>query len=229
MLQDDDSSLLIQQDTEDLKKKRIKDLYSIYIDVEKTLDETIGFIHSLKASKHVDFNDVLELAERIAPTAFAPVGWNEGLPLLNAFAPAPQAEQMRIGKLSMFNLSKEAVVKQTFSKGDNEILSEEEQTRAIVINRVKGLKDRLKEKKQQKQVSAMEVDTGFQLPSTLQPSDRMDDQTAEMRMSSPGGRSVGSEHSAAPVVSRKVNIAFGFGVESESEEEENGSDEDEEE
>jgi hypothetical protein len=228
MMQNVDSELLIQEDTEDQKKKRIKDLYSIYINVEKTLDETVGFIHSLKSSKQVNFNDVLELAERIAPTAFAPLGWNEGLPLLNAFAPAPQAEQMRIGKLSMFNVSKDSIEKQTFTKGDNETLSEQEQTRAVAINRIKGLKERLKEKKQLKGVSVMEVETENQFPSSFQPPERMEDQSADVMMESPGGKSVGSEKSTAPAVSRKVNIAFGFGVESESEDE-NGSDEDEEE
>eukprot|EP01039_Chlorochromonas_danica_P003963 gene3963-4335_t len=83
--------------------KKVAILMDIYEDIHNTLDELNDDLESIRSFKRVSIEHVLNLAERLAYTAHAPAGWKEGFPLFNKFPPAPQPDQMRIGKLAECN------------------------------------------------------------------------------------------------------------------------------
>jgi hypothetical protein len=128
------------------KEQRLKALWEVYAQIKDVQEAHASELNSLRASRSVDMTDILILAERIAPSVFAPQGWVEGMPLLNAFVPAPQPEQMRIGKLFSFNLSKDSV---SSSSGAVE-------ERFVKDPRLQRLKERLKAVRPSDQPSRME-------------------------------------------------------------------------
>eukprot|EP01031_Cornospumella_fuschlensis_P038336 gene38336-46587_t len=82
------------------KKKRIKVLLGAYDRIQSVLFELSPELQQLNEIRPVPVDFVLELAERLSYTAHAPIGWKEGFPLINKFPPAPQPDQMRLGKLA---------------------------------------------------------------------------------------------------------------------------------
>lgn len=84
----------------DQKKEKIRVLLSAYDNIQSIWHELGPELQQLQEIKSVEVDYVLDLAERLAYTAHAPMGWKEGFPLINKFPPAPQADQMRQGKLA---------------------------------------------------------------------------------------------------------------------------------
>jgi hypothetical protein len=114
-------------DEDRINLERVEKLHEVYENIEQFLhDHATEFQqyckHSAEAiidcsTSRVKIDHILELAERIAPAVFAPAGWKEGLPLINAFPPTPQAEEMRLGKLAAYNASKSNIQPFTADKG----------------------------------------------------------------------------------------------------------------
>lgn len=131
------------------KTEKIQKLWTLYESVQSTLDEYQDKLDNLRKSRAVTINDALEFSERIAPSAFAPLGWTEGLPLLNAFPPAPQADQMRLGRLSEYNrrIDQEIVTAPSSSSQANNPIQSVAMKAAM--EKVKSLKERLQAKKEE--------------------------------------------------------------------------------
>lgn len=135
------------------KTEKIQRLWDLHESIQDTLDEYGESIEQIRKSRGVAISDALEFSERVAPSAFAPLGWTEGLPLLNAFPPAPQADQMRLGKLSEYNrridqsLSSTSV--ETSERGRKKADSE---ALIAAIDKVKSLKERLRIKKEEEEL-----------------------------------------------------------------------------
>lgn len=131
------------------KTEKIQKLWTLYESVQSTLDEYQDNLDNLRKSRAVTINDALEFSERIAPSAFAPLGWTEGLPLLNAFPPAPQADQMRLGRLSEYNrrIDQEVVAAPSSSSKANN--PNQSVAMKAAMEKVKSLKERLQAKKEE--------------------------------------------------------------------------------
>jgi hypothetical protein len=70
-------------------------------DIENTLHDNAAALARIRSSRQdVNVAHVIELAKRISLTSYIPAGWREGMPLVNAFPPAPLPEQMRLGMAS---------------------------------------------------------------------------------------------------------------------------------
>jgi hypothetical protein len=179
-------------------EERLRTLWELHDNVQNTLQKYRDPIDHMRKAKQADLVAVLALAERIAPSSFAPTGWQEGLPLLNAFAPAPQPEQMRIGKLSLFNLE----LDRRISEQPKIILPEETTTKE---NRIARLKEKLKTTK------IGDISKKMEVSSANAPQDDRNVFPIDEKKKS-------EEIIELPSNNRKVNISFAM-PESESEEE----------
>eukprot|EP01040_Poterioochromonas_malhamensis_P014991 gene14991-16694_t len=131
------------------KTEKIQKLWTLYESVQSTLDEYQDNLDDLRKSRAVTINDALEFSERIAPSAFAPLGWTEGLPLLNAFPPAPQADQMRLGRLSEYNRRIDLEVVAAPSSSSKANNPNQSVAMKAAMEKVKSLKERLQAKKEE--------------------------------------------------------------------------------
>ena len=205
-----------------MKEERIQKLWQLYKEIEKTLDDHEDAIQRIRNAQEVSISDTLQFAERIAPSAFAPLGWVEGLPLLNAFPPAPQADQMRIGRLAEYNRMIERKIT------DKEIIPirskvvESNDLQQILIEEAKisitSLKERLKirqELQQAKEKSFLESKMDIVEEEPLLPEK---ESASPLPLIEPEPE----RETYIPVNTRKINISFAPVEESESEEEEEG-------
>lgn len=168
------------------KTEKIQKLWTLYESVQSTLDEYQDKLDNLRKSRAVTINDVLEFSERIAPSAFAPLGWTEGLPLLNAFPPAPQADQMRLGRLSEYNrrIDQEIVTAPSSSSQANNPIQSVAMKAAI--EKVKSLKERLKAKKEEdaRKEEQMEVEPVPRIEEVAMKEESVAPETIEQQPSS---------------------------------------------
>jgi len=74
--------------------------------IKKALEKHANLLESLKkCDEHVvNVDSILDYAELITETLYAPEGWQPGMPLLSSIPPAPQLSQMRMGKLAEYEI-----------------------------------------------------------------------------------------------------------------------------
>jgi hypothetical protein len=111
----------------EVDREKVSRLLDLYDDIDQTLFSLQPEIEKIKSSQPVQLEEVLILAERLSYTAHAPMGWREGFPLLGKFPPAPQPDQMRLGKLAQYAspmtvLDATAKQKQTHEANENEFI-----------------------------------------------------------------------------------------------------------
>lgn len=207
------------------KEEKIQQLWQLYESVRDTVDDYETILQGIRTSKPVKLDDALEFAERIAPSSFAPPGWMEGFPLLNAFPPAPQGEQMRIGKLAEYNREIEQKIKNqellppsdtssSLQKSPSEQLRQEsiEEARQKTLSLQERL--RLRKAKMESQQSAeakMEVEESSASPPPIEPSIEEEQEQERIDL---------TPEPYIPVKARQINLSFAPVEESESEEEE---------
>ena len=92
-------------------QERVLPLLDAYDAIQSLWYELGPELEQMKGSQEVEVQHVLDLAERLSYTAHAPIGWKEGFPLINKFPPAPQPDQMRMGKLAELKLPEQEVAK----------------------------------------------------------------------------------------------------------------------
>lgn len=210
-----------------LKEEKIKQLWQLYESVRDTLDDYEEEFEGIRASKPVKLDDALEFAERIAPSSFAPMGWTEGFPLLNAFPPAPQGEQMRVGKLADYNRAIEQRIKnhELIPPSDtslhrqktpaeilrNESIEEAKQKTISLRDKLRLRKERLASEKESQMVIE-EANTSLLHPSDLIPEEEEKEEEKDV------------PEPYIPVKARRINLSFAPAEESESEEDEEEED-----
>lgn len=176
----------------DANREFVNDLWEVYENVRNTLDENDEYLKNIRKTKLVKVDHILELAKRMSFTQHAPVGWKEGHPLINAFPPVPQPEQMRVGKLAVYNESiSEQKKQQLTTPSVSTILSAETLQKTNEKRKAFAYMLKLKEQmnlKRESETTAMETDGA----------------------TTPGDSANPAEEEQPDVTStRRVNISFG--------------------
>jgi hypothetical protein len=114
-------------------RKRVKILLSTQASIQKALHE-IKERHPHR-EKSINYLDIMELGNRISTTLHAPRHWRPGALLLSGHPPAPQAEQMRKGKLGNLKLN---LVTPNYSEILSQIQQEIQLTAKLTLSKRSG-------------------------------------------------------------------------------------------
>jgi hypothetical protein len=114
-------------------RERVKVLLSTQSRIQRKL-------HELKEKhphreKAINYLDILKLGNRISTTLHAPRHWRPGALLLSGHPPAPQAEQMRKGKLGNLKLD---LVTPNYSEIVSQIQQEIQLTAKLTLSKRSG-------------------------------------------------------------------------------------------
>eukprot|EP01041_Mallomonas_annulata_P001501 gene1501-2896_t len=85
------------------KIDKIRGLLQIRKNITNTLRQYDEELEHVKNVRKVKFADVIKYADYTSRTIRAPPHWQPGHPVVGGHPPAPQAEQMRLGKLGELN------------------------------------------------------------------------------------------------------------------------------
>jgi len=90
-------------------KDKIRKLLYIKRSISKCLRENQEELDHIRNVRIVQACDIIELADYISRTIKAPPLWKPGNPVVGGHPPAPQPEQMRLGKLGEHHLQLESL------------------------------------------------------------------------------------------------------------------------
>ena len=105
-------------------KAKVKELLAAKDAIRSFLYEREEELTAIRKATTIPSEWIVEFADNIVLTLHAPPHWREGMPLINCHAPAPQLDEMNMGKANAISLDATKTVDIT-DDASNEMKTEE--------------------------------------------------------------------------------------------------------